>query len=186
VETVPQTKAWAPKTVKTISANQAQRVRARARWVSVSMISPAHDDAEAHVPLQPAVTHDPDQAPDRHRRGYETESEFAHAEPVAGVKDEHRPRGAERHVEGEDRDRQRPHRGVRPQPAPALADVVAYPAVLPAVAVRGQPDPGDQQHPGQHAHGLGDERQRQADREQGGTYRRAGHLVPHDDAREGP
>ena len=44
-------------------------------------------------------------------------------EPLAGVQDEHRPRRAERDVEGEDRERERPHRRVCQQPAEPLGHV---------------------------------------------------------------
>jgi len=48
-----------------------------------------------------------------------------------------------------------------------------------------QPHLRDQQHAGQHAHTLADERQRHAYREQRGADGRAGQLIPYDDARHG-
>ena len=44
-----------------------------------------------------------------------------HAQPLAGVEDEHRPRRPERDVEREDRQRERPHRRMGDEPADALA-----------------------------------------------------------------
>ena len=46
-------------------------------------------------------------------------------EPLDGVEDEDRPRRAEGDVERHDRERQRPHRRVAPQPAEALGDLPA-------------------------------------------------------------
>ena len=53
-----------------------------------------------------------DDAADRDRGRQQPEADLAHAEPLAGVQDEHRPGRAERHVEGEDREGERPHRRV--------------------------------------------------------------------------
>ena len=92
------------------------------------MIRPtAHDVPERDVPFQPAVGRGAEQPADRRRRGDQPEAERAQAQPLPGVQHEHRPGRAEGDVEGEDGDGQRPDRGVRPQPAPSLADVLAHP-----------------------------------------------------------
>ena len=62
----------------------------------------------------------PIDAADRDRGRQEPEPDGAHAESLAGVEHEHRPGGAERDVEREDRQRQGPHRRMREEPADPL------------------------------------------------------------------
>ena len=54
----------------------------------------------------------------------QAEADRAEPEPLARVEHQHRPRGAERDVEDEDGQHERPHGGVVPHPADALGDVV--------------------------------------------------------------
>ncbi len=58
------------------------------------------------------------------------------------------------------------------------------PVIVRSESARRWLHPRDQQHAGQHAHALADERQRHPGREQRGADRRAGQLVPHNHARQ--
>ena len=94
----------------------------------------AHDVAKGEPPFQPTVRQDPDDAADRDRGREQAEPDRAHPEALVGVEDEHGPGGAERDVEREDRQGQRPHRRVREQPADALAHL--GPEARPRAAAR--------------------------------------------------
>ncbi len=97
----------------------------------------AHDVGQAEAPLERAVGDGPDHATDRDRGGQQAEAHRAHAEPLAGVQDEHGPRRAVGDVEREDREREGPHRRVREQPADALGHLVAEAPPLPAAPASG-------------------------------------------------
>ena len=81
--------------------------------------------AEREPSLEPTVRDGPDHAADGRRGRQEPEPDLVHAQPLAGVEDEHGPRRPERDVEREDRERQRPHRRMRDEPPDALDHVGA-------------------------------------------------------------
>ena len=75
--------------------------------------------------------HGSDDPADGDRRRQQPEPDLVHAEPLVGVQDEHRPGGPERDVEGEDRERERPHRRMGEEPADALGHLGAEAAPRP-------------------------------------------------------
>ena len=124
-EVVPHTNACSAEHEEDRHRDRREVVIASPRCVSVSMISPTR----MMLPrLTRRVIHPYDRVPRRPpapRRSRAGRSRSPQPEPLRGVEDEHRPGRAEGDVEDEDRQHQRPHRGVVPHPAKALGDLVA-------------------------------------------------------------
>jgi hypothetical protein len=89
-----------------------------------------------------------------------------HAQPIDRIQHEHGPRRAERHVEGQDRERERPHRWVRDEPADALDHLPDDPALPPRRLARARHDPRDEDRTQRKTGRVHRERQRHADGEQ--------------------
>ena len=112
------------------------------------------------------------------RRRQQPEPDRRPSRAAGRVQDEHRPRGAERDVEREDRERQRPHRRVPEQPAEALRHLraqararLARPAAS-VVTTRETSTAPSTKHDR-----VGRERNRRADGEQERADRRRDELV---------
>ena len=132
----------------------------------------AHDVGQREPPLQAAVRHDADDAADGHRRRQQPEPDFVHAQPLAGVEDQHGPRRAERDVEREDRERQRPHRRMGHEPAEPFDHLRTNTRSLGLELSHAGDDSRDEHRAEREAGGVRCERQRHADREQERTDRR--------------
>ena len=141
-----------------------------------------HDVGEAEAPLEGPVRGRADDAADGDRRRQEPEPEGVHAEPLRGVEHQDRERRAIGDVEREDRQGERPHRGVAHEPAQPLAHLRDEARPLPRCldGRLARRDAHDQQRAEREARRVRGEREGHADDEQEGAHRRADELVRED------
>ena len=138
----------------------------------------AHDVAQRPALLKPAVDRDRHQAAGGSGGGQQAVPDLAHVQVVQRVEDHHRPRGAPGDVEGEDGQRQGPHRRVAEQPAQAMADIGPDPAAgRRGGADRAGADLPDHQDRRDHDHRLPEEGPGASERKQKRPERRADQLL---------